>query len=397
MAVKNIFKFITSLRLTVVCLAVGILLVFFGTLAQVNEGLYNAQHRWFRSFFVWWSPAGANWKIPMFPGGYLVGTVLLLNLIAAHINRFQLSWKKLGIHIIHGGIIVLLAGQLATDMFSKEMQMSFAEGESRNYSVDPRASELVFMTDASASDQDKVVAIPDALMKVGSEIRHPELPVTVRVKQWFVNSDVRQRAPMVDTNPPPATAGHGPNVTLEPRPETKKDDERNLPAAIVELTSPEGSLGTWLLHAKLRDQEVRVGDKTWRMSFRFEREYHPFTVRLEKTTHEIYRGTGSPDRPEDPGIPKNFQSRVRIENPARRESREVDIYMNNPLRYEGLTFFQYQMGRDELERSRGTSTLQVVRNPSWITPYAGCVLVGGGMMVQFLSHLVGFISKRRRS
>jgi hypothetical protein len=41
------------------------------------------------------------------------------------------------------------------------------------------------------------------------------------------------------------------------------------------------------LQAKLRDQEVRVGDKTLRMAFRFEREYHPFTVRLEKTTHEI--------------------------------------------------------------------------------------------------------------
>ena len=41
-----------------------------------------------------------------------------------------------------------------------------------------------------------------------------------------------------------------------------------------------------------------------------------------------------------------------IDNPQRRESREVDIYMNNPLRYEGLTFFQYQMGRDEVERSR---------------------------------------------
>jgi hypothetical protein len=279
---------------------VGILLVFFGTIAQVNEGLYDAQHRWFRSFFVWWSPAGANWKIPMFPGGYLVGTVLLANLIAAHINRFQLSWKKLGIHIIHGGIIVLLAGQLATDMFSKEMQMSFAEGESRNYSVDARASELVFMTDGPSPDQDKVVAVPDGLMKVGREIRHPELPVTVRVKEWFVNSDVRQRAPMVDTNPPSATAGHGPNVTLIPFPETKKMDERNLPAAIVELKGPQGSLGTWLLHAKLREQEVPVGDKIWRMGFRFEREYHPFTVRLEKTTHEIYRGTGSPDRPRRP-------------------------------------------------------------------------------------------------
>src|ERR1051325_7419976 len=77
----RIIKFFTSLRLTVVCLGFAVLLVFFGTLAQVNEGLYDAQNRWFRSLFVWWGPAGAGWKVPIFPGGYLLGTVLLINLI----------------------------------------------------------------------------------------------------------------------------------------------------------------------------------------------------------------------------------------------------------------------------------------------------------------------------
>jgi hypothetical protein len=396
MAVKNIFRIFTSLRLTVVCLAVAILLVFFGTLAQVSEGLYNAQDRWFRSFFVWWSPSGASWKIPMFPGGYLVGTVLLVNLIAAHINRFQLSWKKLGIHIIHGGIILLLAGQLATDMLSKETQMNFAEGEARNFSVDPQSSELVFMTDTPDAKSNKVVAIPDGLLASRKEISHPELPFTLRVKEWFVNADVRQRAPMIDTNPPPATAGHGKNVTLVPFAETTKMEERNLPAVIFELASPQGSLGTWLGHAKLHDQEISVGDRTWQVAFRFERQYHPFAMQLLKTTHEIYPGTGTPGRP-DTGIPKNFQSRVKIDNRERREMREVDIRMNEPLRYEGLTFYQYQMGRDEMEHNRGTSTLQVVRNPSWLAPYLGCALVGGGMVVQFLSHLIGFIRKRTRS
>jgi hypothetical protein len=396
MAAKDIFKFFTSLRLTVVCLAVGILLVFFGTLAQVNEGLYNAQDRWFRSFFVWWSPAGANWKIPMFPGGYLVGTVLLINLIAAHISRFQLTWKKLGIHIIHGGIILLLVGQLATDMLSKETQMSFAEGENRSFSVNPQASELVFLRDTEDGRSNRVVAIPQGLLQSQKEISHPELPFTVHVKDWFINADVQQRAPMVDSNPPPATAGHGKNVTLIPLPEIKKMEERNLPAAVFELRGPQGSLGTWLGHAKLRDQEVPTSDGTWQMGFRFEREYHPFSVQLIKTTHEIYPGTGTPARP-DTGIPRNFQSRVKLDNPERRETREVDIRMNEPLRYAGLTFYQYQMGLDEFQRNRGTSTLQVVRNPSWLAPYAGCVLVGGGLTVQFLAHLVGFLRKRRTS
>jgi hypothetical protein len=39
--------------------------------------------------------------------------------------------------------------------------------------------------------------------------------------------------------------------------------------------------------------------------------------------------------------------------------------------------------------------LQVVRNPSWLTPYIGCAMVGVGVMIQFMYHLVGFVSKRK--
>jgi hypothetical protein len=42
-----------------------------------------------------------------------------------------------------------------------------------------------------------------------------------------------------------------------------------------------------------------------------------------------------------------------------------------------------------------SSTLQVVRNPGWLTPYAGCVIVGLGMVIQFGIHLVGFVQKRK--
>jgi hypothetical protein len=39
--------------------------------------------------------------------------------------------------------------------------------------------------------------------------------------------------------------------------------------------------------------------------------------------------------------------------------------------------------------------LQVVRNPGWLTPYIGCALVGAGLVIQFMFHLVGFIAKRK--
>ena len=64
--------------------------------------------------------------------------------------------------------------------------------------------------------------------------------------------------------------------------------------------------------------------------------------------------------------------------------------MNNPLRYWGETYYQASYDPD----NQGT-VLQVVRNPSWLTPYFSCVLVGGGLTLHFLMHLVRFARKRR--
>ncbi len=67
---KSIIRFFTSLRLTVVLLAFAILLVFIGTLAQVDEGLYNAQARYFRQWLIF----GLNLlghKIPLILPGWL--------------------------------------------------------------------------------------------------------------------------------------------------------------------------------------------------------------------------------------------------------------------------------------------------------------------------------------
>ena len=123
----------------------------------------------------------------------------------------------------------------------------------------------------------------------------------------------------------------------------------------------------------------------WRVVMRQARYYKPFSVTLLKTVHDVYPGTD---------IPKDFRSRVRLDNPATGESREVEIWMNNPLRYQGLTFYQSTMGRDDM-KDVGRSGLQVVRNPSWLTPYAGCLIVALGMCWQFLYHLTGFVQKRR--
>src|SRR5690606_36535296 len=68
------------------------------------------------------------------------------------------------------------------------------------------------------------------------------------------------------------------------------------------------------------------------------------------------------------------------------------IFMNNPLRYAGLTF--YQAG---FENNDTTSILQIIRNPSWLLPYIACVVMTLGLLIQFGLHLFAFISKRRAS
>ena len=92
-----------------------------------------------------------------------------------------------------------------------------------------------------------------------------------------------------------------------------------------------------------------------------------------KATHTVYEGTD---------IPKDFRSRVQLRNPQTGEDREVEISMNHPLRYAGLTFYQYQMDAGQAAREAGrapSSVLQVVHNPSWLTPYIGCALVALGL------------------
>ena len=368
------------MRLTVVCLALAMVLVFLGTLAQVDIGLYKAQNEFFRSFFVFWGPASATWKIPVFPGGYLVGGVLLINLLASHYCRWSFTRDKLGTWLIHFGLILLLLGQLGTDLLSRESALHLREGEARNYSEASRQVELA-VVDTTDPALDKVVAIPQATLAAQKEIRRPELPFAIRVKLFYANSQVSQRAADAP-GPLVATQGAGQFAVLREMPRVTEMDLSDMPSAVVELMTPQGSLGTWLVSEFVdKPQAFTFNNRTYELALRPRRHYKPFSVQLLEFRHDVYPGTE---------IPKNFSSRVRLVNGRTGENREVLIYMNNPLRYGGETFYQSGFDPD----NHGT-VLQVVHNPSWLTPYLSCILVGIGLLVQFASSLLGFTFSRR--
>jgi hypothetical protein len=232
----RLISFFTSLRLTVVCLALGLVLVFWGTLAQVDLGLYKAQNEFFRSFIIYWGPKGASWRIPVFPGGYLIGGVLVLNLIASQLRRFTFTASKTGLWMVHVGLILLLLGQLLTDLLSRESTLHLREGEARNYSETEREAELAVI-DATDPDADKVVAIPQDILASQKSIHPGDLPFTVQVKRFFANSQVNNRAADAAA-PPAATQGLGPRATVSEVPRVTEMDKRDVPSAVMEIVTP---------------------------------------------------------------------------------------------------------------------------------------------------------------
>jgi hypothetical protein len=383
-----IVRVVTSLRLVVVLLSASLALVFLGTLAQVHEGLWAAQAKYFKSWLVTRPTVGnAQWPI-VIPGGYLLGTLLLVNLAGAFIKRFQFTKKKIGIHLIHVGLVCLLLGQLLTDMLSTESAMRMAEGTTRNYSEDFRANELA-VVDTSDPAHDTVVAIPETTLGRAREIRHKDLPFTLRVQQHWHNSVLRE-TPGAGAVPAAATQGADRGLHVMPLPTTVKENERNMPSAVIEVVNAQGKPeGSWLVSTYLgTPQAFTVNGRNYQMSLRFTRYYKPFDLRLISFTHEKYAGTQ---------IPSKFASRVRVVRPATGENREVEISMNEPLRYEGETYYQAGFDENNDNLVNKITIFQVVRNPGWITPYAACSIMTLGLLVQFGYHLFAFTRKLKKN
>jgi hypothetical protein len=354
--------FFVSLQLTVVLLALGIILIFWATLAQTDLGVWGVQQKFFHSFFV-------------------LDGLLFVNLIAAHVYRFRYSRRQIGIWLTHVGLMLLLLGELLSGLWQQDFQMSFKEGETKNYSESFRDNELAII-DSTDPKVDQVVAIPEAILARGETVQNPKLPFRVVPKAYYPNADARLRSDVAGAPPSPATVGNfAQQVVLLPMPVTYKEDERNLPGAYVELIGPDGSLGTFLLSADLpMPQHFSYGGRSYKIILRVARHYEPYSLQLLKITNDIFPGSD---------IPKNFASRVRLQSEDGHDNREVVIYMNNPLRYHGLTYYQYQM-----DKNSGTSVLQVVNNPSWRLPYVACGMMALGLVIQFGLHLAAFARRR---
>ena len=388
---RKLIDTLASLKLTVFLLVLSMILVLLGTLEQVHWGVWHVQKVYFSDWICFYpmDPTAA-FRFPL-PGGFLIGALLMLNLGFAHFRHFKATSAKVGISMIHAGLLLLLGGGFVTAIYQEESAMIIPEGEKRNYSEAFREFEIALVGKGAASDA--VVVIPDTILrdiaakKAPSSIELPGTPYTLVVQTYHPNAVLRAKSQMPEGLDLKATQGIGARTQLafKPLPESYDDNKPNAPTAIVELKTKEKSLGTWALNLNLTEsfdaQTFEDAGKTYELSLRRTRYYVPFTVQLDKFTHDKYPGTETPRR---------FASDVQIKEGT--SSFGYNISMNQPLRHAGLTFFQSSFG--STKDGKSLSVLQVVRNPGWLLPYISVSIMSLGLIWHFGYSLLRFLRGR---
>ena len=285
------FNFLASLQLTVWLLVVSMLLIVLGTLEQVNWGVWHIQKAYFSSWGCFYPlNTAASFRLPL-PGGFLLGTLLVINLICAHFRHFKINARHAGISLIHGGLILLLVGGFVTAAFQEESAMVVPEGETRAFSEAFREFEVA-LVDQTEAGKAKVVVIPDDLLRTltdpKAELALAGSPFNAKVGFYYPNSVLRAKSQMPDGADIAATQGIAARspLALKRLPESYNDNVGNVPSTLIELFANGQSLGVWLLNAQLTEsfpaQTFEHAGRKYELSLRRARTYLPFDVRLDR-------------------------------------------------------------------------------------------------------------------
>jgi hypothetical protein len=260
---KKLIDFFLSLKLTVILLVLSMILVFVGTLAQVDKGIWTVMDQYFRCFIAWIDlPVlfPRAWNIPNiqlpFPGGFLIGFLLTINLLTVHAASFRIQARGrrrlAGVIVLLLGVLVVIgvmfgwgtASVAATEddafwrvflrlgrgtlaaivlyvacvlLYNKRAGMVLLHagilfllvGEfiTAQFAVEStltiregetatyldRSQQLeLAFTETSNPDRDIVTAIPQSLLKDGKVLAPDALPFRIKVHRYMVNSSYPQ-------------------------------------------------------------------------------------------------------------------------------------------------------------------------------------------------------------
>lgn len=365
---SGVVKAVLHPAITLVCLLILFALIFFGTLYQADYGLFEAQKRFFGYGVVL---VGGFFPLP---GASLVIWILSIQLVV--MMTVQLAWRldRIGLWIVHLGIMALLVGGFITQMLAVESQLTLAEGETGHYTTAYHEFELAFWE--SQGDTNRVFAWEAEALKPGRQLDITPYGARITVHAYYPNSDAFTTKA---TGGPHYLNASGIGLLEQRKPE--KEVTQNAPGVIFTLSEPGKPDREVLLYAQeLKPLSLTLGGKQVSAQLRLKHYPLPFSLKLNRFVKNLHPGTD---------IPSSFESYADLtENGA---TRPVKVWMNNPLRTYGYTFFQASYAQAEGQANK--STFAVVTNPGRVLPYVSSITVFAGLLLHFLIRLIPFVRR----
>ncbi len=348
-------------RLTVYCLAFLFVLTFWGTVYQVENGLFAAQERFYNSWLIL-----LGGFVP-FPGTQLVLTVLTINLTAYLVTMIGKS--SFGILLTHAGLLMLLLGGAVTHYFAEESQLTLMEGEASNVSASYHRWEVAawkqngLVRDVIARDADQ--------LRPGDRLAFDAAGFSVTVEAYHRNARAFQSVTSA-TNAPLNALG----ITSLRGARPAKEPAENVAGGIFVVETPGvGPVRVLLFGEDVSATTFMQGADEWHLALRRVRTPLPFVVTLKDFVREMHPGTA---------MAKAFSSDVEISSDG--VDRALTISMNKPFRDRGYTLFQAsyseQPGQPQM------STFAVTKNYGRLIPYVSTGIIVLGMIWHFVTVLV---------
>ena len=314
-------KIFLSLKLTVTCLFLLMLLIFFGTLYQVEFGLHASQEKFFYSWILW-----VGDFVPM-PGGKFVLWVLFMNLFASMMLHFQFGWRQLGLVMVHFGILLMLAGGWLTHLFGEESFLMLREGEAANLASGYKDWEISVWPKGDSPTVRDVIAFDSDDLEPGFRLDAKDVGLALTVQQYYLNAKAfRDTSETAVTN---VLNHHAINLIQSEK--LLKEPEGHMPGALLTGKASDGREFDLILFGGDQQPTVVPAGDGEEVFVQLRRRRYPLPMLVELLDFE------KSFHPES-SIPRAFSSRIKVY--LEDLEREALIEMNEPFRYQGFTFYQ---------------------------------------------------------
>ncbi len=362
-------KWCASLKITVICLLLFMVITLLGTFYQIDHDINEARKLYFTSWYVL-----LKGMIP-FPGGQTVIWVFFINMIAACFTRFGLSWKKTGIWLTHIGLVGLCFSSFYTYKYSKEGMVSLLEGDKTRVADMDNSWELSVWTEKDGLRHVTGFSLDNAY--AGESFSKAVPGMDMNLKSYYPSAKAYQDFSQLNDRPL--------NGSMIVHIEGDNVSGHSFPGAVFTLAPDGKDKVTMMLYGgESNPTSLQLNGETWYFQLRPQRLKLPIVIQLDDVIQETYARTD---------IAKRYESKVTLMTDSG-ENRQARIYMNHPLTIDNFTF--YQSGYSEGMGGRENSTLSVVNNAGKYYPYAACVVITIGMILHFCIVFARMFSRKRR-